>query len=134
MGNILLIKSNDNFEVAQFLHSEQYFCSSVHCAYYSSYQLILFVIDEYLDFEDKDFSSKDLNDAGSHNICINTIKNKIRKIDRDLFYQFSANIRELKEFRKNADYKKTVILIGDSKKAISQSAKINMIIKKLFLS
>lgn len=133
MSNIILLKSNENIEVANFLHTESFFCSSVHCSYYSSYQLMLYVLYEYLNNSEEDYSSKnETNSAGSHNYLINLIRMEIRKINKDYIRDFDDNIRDLKELRKNADYKQIKIIPKDSSVAIAKSEKIRSIIIKTF--
>ena len=41
---ILLIKSVDNYKAAKFLVENQYYNSSIHCAYYSCYQLMKHIL------------------------------------------------------------------------------------------
>lgn len=133
MSDIILSKSEENLDVANFLHTESFFCSSVHCSYYSSYQLMLYVLYEYFNDSEEDYcKTNEVNNAGSHNHLINLIRNEIRKINNDSIRDFDSNIRDLKELRKNADYKQIKIIPKDSRDAIVKTEKIRGIIKKTF--
>lgn len=133
MSNIILSKSEENLEVANFLHDENFFCSSVHCSYYSSFQLMLYVLYEYYNYSEQDYyNTNEVNNAGSHNYLINLIRNEIRKINKDSIRDFDNNIRDLKELRKNADYKQIKIFARDSSEAINKSEKIRGVITKTF--
>jgi uncharacterized protein (UPF0332 family) len=133
MSNILLEKSEENFEAAHLLHNETLFCSSVHCSYYSSYQMMIYVFYEFFGNTEEVYNrSEEVNNAGSHNHLINLIRKGIRDNNNRSMRDFDENIRRLKELRKDADYKLVKIIQRDSSNAILNTEKVRGIIKTTF--
>ena len=122
---ILLDKSKYSLQASEFLKNEELFASSVHCAYYSCIQLMRHILFNFLNKDENDFdNSQSNNKAGSHQNLLNTI-----------IYNFYSNninanslkndFKDIKDLRKNADYKQIVILEKDCKNALNLALKIN---------
>lgn len=130
--DILLNKSESSLEASTLLHEEELYASSVHCSYYSSVQLMRHIIFNNFGEDEIDFDNKDeVRNHGSHNFLISFFKNRIYTSisKRD----FGTHLRDLKELRKNADYKQKVILIGESRNAMRLSNIVNSALKRNFL-
>ncbi len=133
MSTILIEKSRTNEEAASLLHYEELFCSSVHCSYYSSFQLMLHILYEVLDEEEEEYSAREeVNDRGSHNYLFNTIRREIISSDGSRVRDFGFYMRKLKELRKIADYKQIKVLKQDSSNAKEYSNKFNIILNDIF--
>lgn len=111
-------KSATNLGAALVLTSRAETClSSVHCAYYSCYQLILYYLDAVYSYNDAarkseyDYylqTTKNGHKLGSHEYWISkftTLLKKGGKIFNSL--TIDKNIRVLKEARTEADYQET---------------------------
>lgn len=134
MSDILLNKSEKNSDAATLLHGEELFCSSVHCSYYSCYQLMIHIIYNVLGYDEEEYSNtNELNNVGSHNYTINIIRQEIISKNNSLTREFADNIRILKDFRKKADYKQVKILKADSNLVIQKSNSFKTILNNTFL-
>lgn len=133
MKDILLKKSNNNSVAADLLVKEEHFCSSVHCAYYSSYQLMVHIILNVLGIDSVDYKNDVNNNMSSHNITFNKIRSELIKRNNAIVTEFSDNYRKLKKNRINADYYEILILERDCSNSISASNSINSRLKNIFL-
>jgi uncharacterized protein (UPF0332 family) len=93
-------KSEENLKAGNLLIEEELYNASVHCFYYSCYQLLLYFLnkkDEYRVSEEK------LKKPGSHNYVINEV---VRYLEKDKGKRFTLrnDLISLKEWRKKADY------------------------------
>lgn len=111
-------KSATNMGSALVLTSNAETClSSVHCAYYSCYQLILYYLDTAFSYTDatrkKEYdnylqTTSALHKLGSHEYWISKFTTLVRK-PGNVFNSLTIdkNIRVLKEARTEADYQDT---------------------------
>ncbi len=115
---ILLDKSLSNIEAAEFLHQEEFYAPSVHCSYYSCIQLMRHLIFNKYGIEETEFDVRpEVQANGSHNFLISYLRDKI---DNPINGRsFSDNLRRLKIYRINADYKQMNVLKDDSTTSIS---------------
>lgn len=92
---MLLKKSEENIKAASVLHNACHYNCAAHSAYYSCFQLMMFI----------DPSSK-FHKVGksSHEKVINFFKKDITSRRRALSYDFWKNITKLKKAREEADY------------------------------
>ncbi|TAH04942.1 MAG: hypothetical protein EAZ15_00310 [Sphingobacteriales bacterium] len=130
--DILLNKSKSSLEASTLLHAEELYASSVHCSYYSSVQLMRFVLFNKFEVEENEFDNrKEVKSSGSHNYLISFFRDKISKtiIPRD----FANNLRDLKKLRKNADYSQKIIIERDSLNARKLADITNNALTKNFL-
>lgn len=132
MQIILIEKSDENFEAAKNLKEFELYSSCIHCAYYSSFELVLHILfNIYSESEELNFEEKLI----SHNVRINSIRQKLYKKveDKKEVIDFSNKIRDLKLLRKKADYEQIKIFNEDSKKAIRFASYINKTLSNIFL-
>jgi uncharacterized protein (UPF0332 family) len=113
----LLKKASSNYDAAEMLIEKGNYPPSIHCAYYSCLQIILFLINSKLanawqSYQDGLDAAKALNKEKTeslHNQYITFIKEDIKKTDRTQQRLFSAGIGVLKKYRNDSDYKEKEI-------------------------
>lgn len=142
----LLKKSAGNFKSANILYSkfEQY-APSVHCSYYSSLQIVMFLINNNLKEEWKKFKndnstqlktyneSQDKYKASAiHNLYISFLNNILIKIDYNLAREFSECINILKDNRVMADYQDVEIFKSKATDSYDLAKNINAKLKKQY--
>lgn len=115
----LLVKSSESLETAEFLYEEQYYNSSIHCAYYSCFQLLKHIVINILKENDYDTNVAAMG-QGSHVYTINRVSNDIAsKIEvYKKFRWLHREIFDLKDIRHKADYSLDLITESESRKAI----------------
>lgn len=134
-----LTKSEFNFSSAEILHDKHHhYCSVVHCAYYSSVQLMLHILHVKInkteqqaraDAQKTKVSAND-PDKGSHEIIISEVAGYLRNVNNKEFPMFNNNIGKLKQLRHKADYKNEAIIDKESKGSIETAREINKILRK----
>ena len=84
----ILNKSEDNFSAAEFLVANNFFTSSIHCYYYSSFQLMNYILIHVIRF-DSDEYRKNTKGRDSHNYLINLIRRNL--IESGVDFRFINN-------------------------------------------
>lgn len=132
MSEILLDKSEQNKDAAKLLHDEELYCSSVHCSYYSCYQLMIHIIYNVLGYDEQQYTeTEDIKSAGSHNFSMNIIRQEIINSSNSIG-DFNDNFRVLKKYRMKADYQQIKILKADSVLVMQKSDNFKIILKNSF--
>ncbi|WP_161595791.1 HEPN domain-containing protein [Flavobacterium pectinovorum] len=130
-------KSNFNLDAAKILIDEHScYAPSVHCSYYAVFQYISTTLNR-LGETYEEISSTINNSRGqrnqlnSHDYPIKLMVNKVTE-KSDTYYGNTVKnkIKELKTFRKIADYDNVQVTIDDSNKALSLGIEIVSLIKK----
>lgn len=130
----LLKKASNNFSAAELLIQNKNYSPSIHCAYYSCLQIILFLIDSklssaWISFQDGIDASKAIDPTTKqqslHNLYISFIKDDIKKSDASTQRKFSTDIGILKNTRNNSDYKKIEITDVIADNSIELARNIN---------
>jgi uncharacterized protein (UPF0332 family) len=112
-----IAKSFTNSESGKLLFDNEKYSSSIHCVYYSTYQLLLYIINyklknEWDSFQERKYAES-LNNKNSkeesHNLTISFIKENIINTNEVFGRLFHQQIGILKRHRHNADYKENVI-------------------------
>lgn len=119
-------KSNFNMLSAELLAKETYHASSVHCAYYSCFQLLKYTIKEYFEesYSEQD-NQRASNGQGTHQFVINYVYNEIVSIAGiHEGRQIKRKIDDLKQFRIESDYHDIEVDSGKSDKAINKAKEI----------
>lgn len=132
----LLSKSHDNYCTFLLLkgHGEtenaNFYTAAVHCAYYSCYQKLLYILQVY--YEDR-YDAVNVSGSGSH-------KQMIGEFVSCMYYSFKEHKQEitqlnrfltdLKTFRHKSDYKEDLISSGDIERVHSRLEDIRRIVKK----
>ncbi|MDR2955383.1 MAG: hypothetical protein LBV43_09905 [Prevotella sp.] len=119
----LLKKSQRNYDSAIILNKEEKYCTVPHCAYYSCYQLMIFI-----------WGNDGTNYFGenSHNKFINEFAKEIQRKSHKKSQIFSNEMRKLKIKRAQADYSKNEIQEGESSFCIKTANKILNILDTTF--
>jgi hypothetical protein len=125
-----------NQSAADVLIKKQYYVSSVHCSYYSCFQLILFILESYHNITwDNINTEKQTSNNGSHEIAIKKIKNDLIynfKIDSINFKDFNDNIHKLKKLRTDSDYKGINVDMAYSNTAFNISKSLTTFLNKTY--
>ena len=125
MKSILKQKSEFNLDAGIKLINEYLYAPSVHCLYYSCFQLMKVIIHEYDGIKYEDFEKKD-----AHEFVIHKIITHLNGIDKKEYLEFNRIIKELKKLRTEADYDESEILIDKAETARRHSNYIrNKLIK-----
>lgn len=119
-------KSNFNYDAAKLLIERNLYAPSVHCSYYSCFQLLKYKLK---DFGGKDYEKQNSEIAvfgsGSHEYVITNFCNEIsRCVNRFEGQRFKRRIKELKQFRKESDYDNTEISLDKSNSAFELAKEI----------
>lgn len=120
-------KSNENYEAGGVLINNGMYASSIHCFYYSCFQLTkraLVVIGE-------SYSAQDCNSRGNDSHCYISGLLETDLKGKDICAQLDYNVylNKLKKMRVIADYKQAIITDKNANDASSWAAKINNILK-----
>lgn len=122
MSTILKAKSESNLLLAQKIINERtgFYHSSIHCLYYSCFQLMLHICSS--DLTVKNFNEESLDKKkGPHEKMIDKFVNCfVNKQKRFLAADFNNEINKLKILRHKADYKN--IEISESKAIEAEKA------------
>lgn len=126
-------KSEFNADAAELLIRNNNYAPSVHCSYYSVFQLMKVTMKEFIGV---DYDTIDMNVAsiksGEHQYIRNGILNVIRKSDYSEYSRMSRNLKDLYQFRVDSDYKNIEVNSEKATKAKSLSRDIISYIKKNF--
>lgn len=99
----ILQKSGENFDAVDLLMNNKLNAPVIHCAYYSSLQLIMHFVYNYCGLS-KEQINEGTNHSGSHNFYINACVIEIRSLDSrnaSIFYNYFS---QFKRKRHEADY------------------------------
>ena len=132
---ILIQKSEQNFSSAKVLIDNQMYNSSVHCSYYSCFQIVICIIGDdynYKEYQEWVRKKKENNSkkTGNHDFSIHKVCELI-KYSEDVA-GFNNGINQLKALRNKADYRNNLIGNNGSGKAYKMAKKINQILFKNF--
>ena len=127
----LFYKSKINFDSAKLLIERGYDVSSIHWLYYSSFQLLKYVIAltegvtyEELEIERNTLMNEQKKNIGTHKFLIN--RKFLNLLHREKSHTRYVNeLNQLKTLRRRADYENLEITGSDSNKALKISQKIS---------
>ncbi len=133
----LLNKSQINFAAAHELQKKSYYCSSVHCSYYSCIQLMMHIIYNKIGYDQKKLSDTFQNyrasntnaKGGLHEFYINLVVAHLNTHRLDA-KTFNKEIFKLKKTRTDADYFDIVIGPDECRFSLQKAEEINKIIQK----
>lgn len=121
----LRAKSEFNQSSADLLYGHTYYAPSVHCAYYSCFQLLKYLIKEKInisyDQQENEISSD--TRLTSHSYVQKIILAEIYKREHDpnVFREVRTKLKDLQELRIKSDYKNIQIDESLSRRAIQYS-------------
>ncbi len=123
-------KSIENIKAANLLIEHNMFEASIHCSYYSGFQLSKYIACHCLkisyEIQDKESKGKD-----SHSYIFNLVNEDLKK--KNIFYSidYSSFFQQLKMLRKKADYSDKISTDKSANEAIKFSNKLqNLLIEK----
>lgn len=121
----LLTKSDENYESFHILKDAGKISSSVHCAYYSIFQLSIYSLCKFFGYQYKQLVG--LQGDDSHNFIINKMGEEIEGRDYFDSVDYLENMNELKMKRKKADYWKDPIInneVNDVEKCLDLNVRL----------
>src|ERR1035437_8331663 len=96
-------KSTSNIKAALLLYENEYYGSSVHCYYYSSFQLTIFVLLNKFGLSHEELRNEAFDAKRSmHKYYINKVTGTISNLQKRRL--FNDNINRLRNIRNAADY------------------------------
>ena len=125
----LFEKSEKNLLAADLLVASEYYSSSIHCYYYSTFQLMLHIVFNIFNIDSIEFNNK-IKGKDSHNYLINFLRNDLIQSGQD-FRVISNDLRVLKNLRIEADYTQKIINKNNASSSRHYSVKLNSAIKKI---
>ncbi|MDP2113703.1 MAG: HEPN domain-containing protein [Bacteroidota bacterium] len=132
----LKTKSEHNLLSAEILISNGLHAPSVHCSYYSSFQLSKFALKEFsgIDYQKQEEELNKLKQAGTgrigiHEFVIKRLGTEIKNYSNEAFLIYTNNIRLLKTFRIKSDYLDKPITDEQSKESLRLSNEIVQLLK-----
>ncbi|MBN2745406.1 MAG: hypothetical protein JXR34_01655 [Bacteroidales bacterium] len=110
------------------------FAPSVHCSYYSCFQLLKFVIK---DFFGQDYEKQAVNISTSnqktHQYVVNYITNELKNIEGiEKSRWFKRNINDLKNYRNESDYENVEVNYNKGNAAFNLANEIRNYVLKSF--
>lgn len=127
-------KSEINRDAAQKLYDIQYYCSTVHCAYYSCVQLMMHILLYELGYTEATLTTAISNDTrGSHEFYINAVTKHLiaKNTNRDERKLFGEEIVNLKKLRTKADYHDEKIGEAQGRHSVTKATDIYKILRKV---
>lgn len=97
-------KSNINHESAKVLIDKQYYASSVHCSYYSVFQLLKYLVSFFNGYSYDEISQKTQSSGKGSHVYIKDEILEFVKGDRSEYRFVKNRIKDLKHFRLQSDY------------------------------
>ena len=117
-------KSTFNLKAADYLLKDEgnnFFCSSVHCSYYATYQYMMYFLKEKCN---KDYICQ-RNECQGKDSHIYITEQVVQHIKEDVMADvLSRNIGKLKALRKKSDYSNITVSIYEAKRAFRLSQSI----------
>lgn len=131
--SFLKLKSEFNFDAGIKLINEHLYAPSVHCLYYSVFQLMKVIINDYdgIKFENFDIEAKTLKET-SHQFVIHKINNHVFEFNKDDYRLISSKIKKLKKLRTQADYDDCEILIDEAEEARMYADELRSKLREIF--
>ncbi|MCI4648921.1 hypothetical protein [Phaeodactylibacter sp.] len=132
----LLSKSHDNYCTFLLLteHGEtenaNFHTAAVHCAYYSCYQKLIFILKEHYTNR---YAELNTRTSGTHNLfiseCVGCLAGTFKKRARDIT-KINRQLKQLKAIRQKSDYEDEKVSIADIEKVKQYLEAFRRIIKE----
>jgi ankyrin repeat protein len=126
--SVLKKKSEENLQAIDILISSKLKAPVIHCAYYSSLQLVIHYFYEYCGITEEEVKFETSN-GGSHNYYLNKLVNEITILNKSNALAFHKYFSNFKRKRNDADYSNNEI--SESDLALAKEKALN--IKKFFI-
>lgn len=127
-------KSGFNKDAAEVLFTQGLFAPSVHCSYYSCFQLLKYIINDFFGV-DYDVQAIEMRSEklGSHQYVIKYINTQLKTLtDLKERRDFIRKIKDLKDYRLNSDYENISIDSDIGNRAIKKANEIRTYIEEKF--
>lgn len=127
-------KSDFNIIAANTLLKQNLFAPSVHCSYYSCFQLLKYTIKEFfgVDYEAQAIKIS-ATKLKTHQYVVNYISNElITFVGKEESRKFKRTIKDLKQFRVESDYENIEVNSEKGNKAYNKANEIRSYIIKNF--
>lgn len=132
--SFLIAKAEFNNSSADLLYNSSYYAPSVHCAYYSCFQLLKYLIKEKLkiDYKRQEIEIGADNRINSHSYVQKKIFDELQLREKNTlkFREIRTKLKDLQELRINSDYKNVQIDEALSRKAIQYSKELRNYFKE----
>lgn len=127
-------KSEFNIHAAELLINNSYYAPSVHCSYYSCFQLLKYTIKTFFGVEYEAIATNSsITGQGTHQYIINYIANELIPLtDIKESRRFKRNFIDLKQYRQESDYENVEVDITKGEKALKLAQEIRNYIKSNF--
>lgn len=143
MWRLLRDKAITNLDAALILKEQpnRHHCSSIHCSYYSCFQVIKYIIITDLGLSDAEIVTNREKESllsgrkkpSEHDYLITLLhKNIINLKKLDDAQTFNENISKLKSLRNNSDYKPILIEKDKSDNALNYAETVHKILKRIY--
>ncbi len=130
----LKTKSEINIEAADQLIKISLYAPSVHCSYYSCFQLLKYTIKNFFG-KDYVLQSEEINGkkVGSHQYVINFISRELLQLaDIHTSQDFRRKYKDLQQFRLESDYENIDITSDQGLKAYKIAKEIRQYVQNKF--
>jgi len=99
-------KSEFNITAAQFLIDRNLYAPSIHCSYYSCFQLLKVILKEFIgiDYNQQERAIR-MGQQNSHSYVITNVLNVVHDKNRLAYPEISRKIKNLRLLREKADYR-----------------------------
>lgn len=127
-------KSEFNIEAAERLLKDAIYAPSVHCSYYSCFQLLKFTINNFFGI-DYDAQAVNISASGqkTHQYVLNYVANELKALAGvRKSRNFKRTYKDLKQFRLESDYENVEIDSDKGNKAFEKAKEIRTYIIKNF--
>lgn len=136
MSEVSYLKEKVEFNksAAQLLYEQSYYAPSVHCAYYSCFQLLKILIKEklHIDYNQQESEILKTTNLGTHIYVQNKILKEISDLEKntDKFREIRTKLVDLRELRVKADYKNIQIDESKGRMALHYSEELKIYFKE----
>jgi len=127
-------KSEFNFDAAQLLIDNYLYAPSVHCSYYSCFQMMKYTMKNFfgISYDELNTRISVSTSGGTHSYVTNFFNKEVKKKGISDYSDFSRKIKDLKEFRESSDYDDVEITIDKSQRAKDYATDIRQYIQRNF--
>ena len=129
----LLNKSVINLQASYYLKEDKTcFCSSIHCSYYACVQMAKHVLVNDFGHSERHIDRQSAVVKGFHTYFINEIFLNLRGISSRDARDFRSTIKDLRNFRRESDYKDMEILKPKSDSAYNKAIDVQSILQRYY--
>lgn len=127
-------KSNFNIQAAEILLRDSLYAPSVHCSYYSCFQLLKYIIKFFFginyDLQATNISS---STQKTHQYVVNFVTSELKRfVGFEESKKFKRKIKDLKQFRIESDYEDIEINSDKGELALKKAKEIRIYLIKNF--